>query len=80
MKSTRRSTNSSSGSGLAQVAIWKESSDAHQLHDVFANYSQDVFYDFAKPLYLLGSQGWSPMLKASSDGSFFVFSLDEKRV
>ena len=80
MKTPPRSINSSSGSGLAQVAIWKESSETHKLQDVFTTYSQDVFYDFAKPLYLLGSQGWSPMLKASSDGSFFVFSLDEKRV
>jgi hypothetical protein len=67
-----------SGSGVAQVAIWKDSSEV--LQDVFINYSHDVFYDFAKPLRLLDAPGWSPMVKTGSDEGFFVFSLDEKHV
>lgn len=78
MKVTNSSskTRKASNKGTVQVAVWRENSEFERYHDVFTNYSKDIFFDFARPLKLLDGPGWSSSIKTSSDGDFFVFSSD----
>ena len=65
------------GSGLVQVAVWKENADFERHQDIFTQYSMGIFYDFSKPLRLLDSPGWNSGIKTKSDGDFFVFTHEE---
>lgn len=81
MKSARQNKPKSKISqGTVQVAVWRESSDLGRFHDVFTNYSQEIFYDFEKPLKLLDSPGWSAAIRVESkqDDGFFVFSSNDR--
>lgn len=66
------------GSGVVQIAIWKDSPEIAKYQDVFTNYSQEVFYDFNKPLRILDGPGWHSSIRTSTQEDFFVFSTDEK--
>jgi hypothetical protein len=66
------------GSGVVQIAIWKDSPEIAKMQDVFTNYSQEVFYDFNKPLRILDGPGWHSSIRTSTQEDFFVFSTDEK--
>jgi len=66
-----------SEAGIVQVAIWRDHPAALRMHDVFTAYSHDLFYDFAKPLRLLDSSGWSSQIRAGSADGFFVFTYDD---
>ncbi len=66
----------SCGSGVARVAIWKDSEGTVKLHDVFTTYSQGVFYDFAKPIQLLDGYGWNSAIRTDdADGFFTITSI-----
>ncbi len=56
----------SSEGGVVQVAVFREA----------ATWQEPVFYDFNTPLQILREPGWNQALRAGSDGSFFVFSID----
>lgn len=75
-----KSTPKNSPKGFVQVAVWKESLEILKHQDVFTNYSQEVFYDFVRPLKVLDAPGWSSMIKVSpsEDEGFFVFRTEEK--
>lgn len=80
MKNTSQKTNvrkTVEGSGVVQVAIWRENPEASKWQDVFTNYSQEVFFDFSRPLKILDGKGWSPSIRVSTQDDFFVFSTDE---
>lgn len=64
--------------GTVQVAIWKDSPEILKMQDVFTNYSQDLFYDFSKPLKLLDSPGWGAHIQTESDQGFFVLTTNTK--
>ncbi len=66
--------------GCVKVAVWKDNDEVTKLNDVFTNYSQDVFYDFVRPLRLLDSPGWHSSIKVSpsEEEGFYVFTSDEK--
>ncbi len=66
------------GSGVVQIAIWKDNPEVARWQDVFTNYSQEVFYDFSKPLRILDGPGWHSAIRTSTQEDFFVFSTDEK--
>jgi len=81
LKPTRTNRSKSKASqGTVQIAVWKESPEVVRAQDVFTNYSQDMFYDFAKPLRLLDSPGWSAAIRIESKGDdgFFVFSSNDR--
>jgi hypothetical protein len=68
-----------SKAGTVKIAVWKDNQEILKHQDVFTNYSQDVFYDFVRPLKLLDSPGWSSSIRISpSDDGLFTFSSDEK--
>jgi hypothetical protein len=69
---------SKKGKGVVQIAIWKDNPELLKMQDVFTNYSQDLFYDFSKPLHLLDSPGWSPTIRTESNEGFYVLSTNEK--
>ncbi|MDB5038508.1 MAG: hypothetical protein JWQ35_2036 [Bacteriovoracaceae bacterium] len=75
---TRTSKRDLKGSGVVQIAVWKDSAEAAKWQDVFTNYSTDVFYDFSKPLRLLDGPGWHSSIRTSTQEEHFVFSVDEK--
>jgi hypothetical protein len=78
LKTTSSKTRRLKGAGIVQIAIWKDSPEIAKYQDVFTNYSQEVFYDFAKPLRILDGPGWHSSIRTSSQEDFFVFSTDEK--
>lgn len=64
------------GAGMVQIAIWKESPEVMKYQDVFTNYSQDVFFDFSRPLKILDGTGWNSTIRTSKQDDFFVFSTE----
>ena len=63
-------------SGMVQIAIWKDNPHlSHAREMLILGNGAEVFYDFAKPLRLLGSPGWPSVVQAESQEGFFVFSV-----
>jgi len=81
VKSTRTNRSKAKVSqGTVQIAVWRENPEIVRAQDVFTNYSQEMFYDFAKPLRLLDSPGWNSAIRVDSkrDEGFFVFSSNDR--
>ncbi len=76
--STRSNKRELKGSGVVQIAIWQDHPEIAKHQDVFTNYSQEVFYDFSKPLRILDGPGWHSSIRTKAQDDFFVFTVDEK--
>jgi|GEM_PF-5039457 len=60
--------------GVAHVVLWKDSEKLYRDRDLSHVKWGDGFYDFGKPLDVLNSAVWSPVVEGHYDEGFFVLS------